>query len=82
MFELITHIEVIEFKTDDGIFKRTNDLITNRLVWWNEFKQYEYKDNKWHYYTKRKGYIKSDEKCWIEDEYKKYLRKNKLKSVI
>jgi len=81
-FEILNHVEIIEFNTDDGVFKRTNDLVSNRLVWWNEFKQYEYKNNKWDFFTKRKGYVKTIDNCWIEDEYKKYIRKNKLNSII
>jgi len=83
MFNIINHVEIIEFNTNEGVYKRTYDLITNRIVWWNDFKQYEYnKNNKWEFYTKRKGYVKTIEKCWLEDEYKKYLRKNKIKTVI
>lgn len=82
LFEIIGHVETIEFNTVDGLFRRTHDLFSNRLVWWNEYKQYEYKNKTWQFFTKRKGYVKTVEKCWVEEEYKKYMRKNKLKSII
>ena len=77
--------EVVEVTTENGDnYKRIHDKIKNELYWRNDFKTYLYNENNktWSLYSERRGFIGTGGTCWLEDEYEKYLRIQKLKRII
>ena len=79
---LINKYEIIEANVEGDKYTRIYDKFTKVLRWESDFKSYIFKDNKWMLVTKRKGFKKYLESCWLEDEYKKYIRIEKIKTLI
>jgi len=78
------HVEILEIKTENVFWQRIHNKLENTLMWANEFKQYDYdsKSKQWHTFTKRHGHVESTPTCYLEIEYEKYLREEKLKRLI
>ena len=76
------HQEIVVVETLDGDFTRVFNRLENELYWTNKHIKFMYNfDGTWTKFSMR-NYPKVMDSCFLEDDYNKLLRIEKLKRIL